>query len=94
MTRKTTTRPSPKHSDAFKRQLVAESLMPGATVPEVAKRHGVPGGQIYTWRNDERFQPSVVDDTGFTPVCVSADQSALSRIEITLENGRKLSMSG
>ena len=85
---------SPKYSDAFKRKLVAESLSAGTTVPQVAQRHGVPSGQIYTWRKDERYQPGVVDDTGFTAVELSSDEYSGSQIEITLENGRKLSMHG
>ncbi len=89
------------YGDAFKRQLVAESFE--ATVPVVAKRHGVSTNRIYSWRQDERFQPDVVDPPGFLAVDVSGPVvsvaqnvggSNVPRIEITLENGRKLSISG
>jgi transposase len=90
-----------KYTDAFKRQLVAESHAVGATVPIVSKQHGVPTSRIYSWRGDARFQPSEVETPGFTPIEVS-DAPKLNaidhllpeaRIEITLENGRKLSIS-
>ena len=94
---------SGKHADDFKRRLVAESRVEGATVPMVSKRHGVSAGQIYAWRSDGRFDPQSSAVDGFTPVEVAddADTPALSRsvalpaprIEITLENGRRLSVS-
>ena len=91
----------PKYTDAFKRQMVAESHAAGATVPLVSKQHGVPASRIYSWRGDARFQPSEVETPVFVAVEVS-DASKLNaidhllpepRIEITLENGRKLSIS-
>ena len=33
-----------------KRRLVAETLVPGATVHAVAQRHGVNTSQLFTWR--------------------------------------------
>ena len=95
-----------KYTDDFKRKLVAESSADGVSVPMVAQRHGVPENRIYAWRGDPRFQPD--DDTdapAFTPVEIAdvdiADTPAsfapsiipVPNIEITLENGRKLSVS-
>ncbi|HET6469127.1 MAG TPA: transposase [Geminicoccaceae bacterium] len=37
-----------------KRRLVAETLVPGATVHAVAQRHGVNTSQLFTWR--KRFR--------------------------------------
>lgn len=90
-----------KYTDAFKRQLVAESYGVGVTVSMVSKQHGVPAGRIYSWRGDVRFQPSDIETPGFTPVGVAdapvvediAPTRSDSHIEITLENGRKLSTS-
>ena len=95
-----------KYTDDFKRKLVAQSSADGVSVPMVAKKHGVPENRIYAWRSDERFQPD--DDTdapAFTPVEI-ADADMVDRpasfvpsilpvphIEITRENGRKLSVS-
>jgi transposase len=33
-----------------KRQVVAESMAPGASVPMVARQHGITRGQLYAWR--------------------------------------------
>jgi hypothetical protein len=60
-----------KYTDAFKRQLVAESNISGATVPMVSKQHGVPTSRIYSWRGDVRFQPSEVETPGFVAIEVS-----------------------
>ena len=90
-----------RYTDTFKRQMVAESLNTGATVPIVSKRHGVPPNRIYAWRQDERFRGGSLETPGFAAVEVS-DAPKLNaidhllpeaRIEITLENGRKLSIS-
>jgi transposase len=35
-----------------KREIVAESLGPGLTPTEVARRHEISSGQLYTWRRD------------------------------------------
>ena len=94
-----------KYTDDFKRKPVAESSADGVSVPMVAKKHGVPDNRIYAWRGDPRFQPDETEVTAFSPVEISdADivdtpassvPSTLSvlHIEITLENGRKLSVS-
>lgn len=37
-------------SDAFKTEIAAESLIPGAKVSEIARRVGVDASQIYQWR--------------------------------------------
>lgn len=49
-------------SDEAKRRLVAETLVPGATVHAVAQRHGVNTSQLFTWR--KRFGT----DLGLPPV--------------------------
>ena len=43
-------------SDEAKRRLVAETLVPGATVHAVAQRHGVNTSQLFTWRKRFRSQ--------------------------------------
>lgn len=91
----------PKYTEAFKIQLVAESREFGATVPMISKLHDVPSNQIYAWRGDARFQPVDTETTDFTRVEVpdapeleGVDHvSPEPRIVITLENGRKLSIS-
>lgn len=94
-----------KYTDDFKRQLVSESLADGVSVPIVSKRHGVPTNRIYAWRGDTRFQSDGSAVDAFTPIEVSNVVAAgapaqpsyatlpAPRVEITLENGRSLSVS-
>lgn len=94
---------STKYSDEFKRRTVAECRADGVSVSAVAKRHGVSAKSINAWRSDGRFQPDGSEPTAFMPVDISGgDEVAMSpepkltaswRIEITLENGRKLRVS-
>lgn len=93
-----------KYTDDFKRKLVVQSSADGVSVPMVAKKHGVPDNRIYAWRGDPRFQPDETEVTAFTPVEIAdvdleskpvplEPDQAPSRIEVTLENGRKLNVS-
>jgi transposase len=43
-----------QRSDAEKARIVAESLMPGSRVAEVARQHGTTRWQIYDWRRRAR----------------------------------------
>jgi transposase len=49
-------------SEAEKARIVAESLLPGAQVSEVARKHGATRWQIYDWRR--RFR-----QRGLLPLC-------------------------
>lgn len=39
-----------KWPDEMKARIVAETLMPGVTVKEVARQHGVPANHVSSWR--------------------------------------------
>ena len=39
-----------EYSEALKRQMVAETLVPGASVSIVARRHDVNSNQLFRWR--------------------------------------------
>ena len=39
-----------KWPDELKARIVAETLMPGVTVNDVAQRHGVPANHVLSWR--------------------------------------------
>ena len=74
----------------------------------VAERHDVAKNRIYAWRSDARFKPDGSERNAFTSVAVDVDQVQMAsnqdplflqdmkpepRIEINLENGRRLSVS-
>jgi len=44
-------------TEAQKRAIVEESLVPGACPTDVARRHGIGTGQLYTWRRTCRAEP-------------------------------------
>ncbi len=59
---------------AEKERMVSESLVPGASASEVARRYGVNANQLFAWRrqfqSDERSESNEVP--GFAPVVLSA----------------------
>jgi transposase len=57
-----------------KRRLVAESLMPGASVSKVAQRYGVNANLLFTWRRQETrcAASSGAEAVRFLPVTVAA----------------------
>jgi len=61
-------------SDEAKRRLVAETLVPGATVHGVAQRHGVNTSQLFTWR--KRFR------AGFDPPPAEPPVPAFAAVEL------------
>jgi transposase len=93
-------------SDADKRRMLQETLIPGATVTAVAKRHGVGTGQIYTWRRQAlagsigEFVPVMIGESGGTPdglppECALPEPRSIpsergSLVEIELPSGIRL----
>ena len=59
------------YAKAFKRRVVAETLDTGASVAEVARRHGLNANMVFLWRGDPRFGPGR-DAAAFLPVEVGA----------------------
>ncbi len=91
-------------SDDEKRDIVAQTRVPGVSVSRVARRYDVNANLVFKWLRDPRFAV-VEDDTReatFLPVEIVAEQSALpvespvadGRIEITLTNGHRFSITG
>ena len=62
-------------SEEAKRRLVAETLVPGATVHAVAQRHGVNTSQLFTWR--KRFRTESGLPTAVPPA------PAFTAVEVT-----------
>ena len=85
---------------ALKRQIVAETLAPGASASVVARRHDVNANQLFRWRRDWRdglLGPADADH-GLVPVeiagreaCASGDRGV---IEIELAPGVRVRASG
>ncbi|WP_435891189.1 IS66-like element accessory protein TnpA [Meridianimarinicoccus marinus] len=80
----------------FKRQVVAETLVAGATVTGVSRRHGLNANMVFQWCKDDRFQPAP-DPTVLLPVEVvgAVDERQpirpiVARVEITTRSGHRL----
>jgi len=89
-----------------KLEIVQESLAPGASVTEVARRHGVNPNLIYAWRRRPGMGASPLSSdvrSHFALVAVKAanglervggrDEYPSTMIEVVLRNGRVLRLS-
>lgn len=81
-----------RRSDEEKARIVAESLLPGVRVAEVARRHGITRWQVYDWRKRLRagrlvLPESVASAPGFAALVVedpSGRAPATAGIEIVV----------
>lgn len=93
--------------DDEKRRIVAQTLVPGVSVSQVARRYDVNANLVFKWLRDRRYQPTAdAPAPCFLPVKVVAEPAPAlveppalaaaseARIEIALANGHRLSMSG
>src|SRR5579863_1289821 len=61
------------YSKDHKARIVEETLVPGAVVSEIARRHGLSPQQVFTWRRQARQLPAPkADDPQFVPAVVDA----------------------
>ena len=63
-----------RHALSFKRQLVALTLVPGASVARLAREHGVNANQVFTWRKlyrEGRLGPAQSSEVRLLPVDVA-----------------------
>jgi transposase len=85
-----------------KQRILEESLVPGASVVEVAGRHDVHPNLLHLWRRQARVEagPTGVEaEPGFVPVSIAAPggprtgdvgAAVAASIEVVLRNGRVL----
>jgi transposase len=88
-----------QYSDALKRQMVTETLAPGASVSVVARRHDVNSNQLFRWRR--QLLPKAVVETGaMVPVEIAPDGGRPRRtdregvIEIAFGCGARVRLRG
>ena len=61
-----------QYSDALKRQMVAETLEPGASVSSVARRHDVNSNQLFRWRR-QLLPKTAIESSVMVPVEIAPD---------------------
>ena len=88
-----------QYSEALKRQMVAETQAPGASVSTVARRHDVNSNQLFRWRR--QLLPKAVVETGaMVPVEIAPDSDRPRRtdregvIEIAFGCGARVRLRG
>ena len=77
--------------DAVKARIVAETLRPGATVSEVADRHGLKANHVSSWRtlarNGKLVLPAPEDAVEFATLMVDPVDEALAAAEPAVSAG-------
>ena len=97
-------------SDDEKRSICAQTLVPGVSAAQVARRYAMNANLIFNWLKDPRFQPDEQETEApvFLPVDVSAAGTSLSHsasdkfppcqpggsITIELVDGHRVSVEG
>jgi transposase len=95
--------PSPtkrrKYPEALKRQMVAETQAPGASVSIVARHHDVNSNQLFRWRR-QLLPKAVVESGAMVPVEIAPDDGRPRRtdregvIEIAFGCGARVRLRG
>ena len=88
-----------QYSEALKRQMVAETQVPGASVSIVARRHDVNSNQLFRWRR-QLLPKAAVESGAMVPVEIGADGDRPRRpdrdgvIEIVFGGGARVRLRG
>src|SRR5260221_3846732 len=69
-----------QYSEALKRQMVAETQVPGASVSIVARRHDVNSNQLFRWRR-QLLPKAVVESGAMVPVEIAPDDGRPRRAD-------------
>jgi transposase len=90
--------PRPRRYAAdFKQQLVAQALVPGASVPQIAQAHGIHPNQLFRWRRQHLTATATrvrrpADAAAWLPVTMVAEAPVpmppAGQIVITLAGGQ------
>ncbi len=96
-------------SDEEKRSICEQTLTPGVSVAQVARRYSMNANLIFKWLKDDRFSPLAAGDDA-APVCgeflpieveglapaVGSHNAPVSarRVDITLSDGRRILVEG
>src|SRR5262249_29698053 len=87
-----------QYPEALKRQMVAETQVPGASVSIVARRHDVNSNQLFRWRR--QLLPKAAVESAMLPVAVAPDEGRPRRtdgdgiIEIAFGCGARVRLRG
>jgi transposase len=79
------------YSDAFKRQLVAETREPGVSIALVARRHGINANVVFGWLRDPRFGGKAASieflpiATSSTPIVAPSPERRPDPLDLTVE---------
>ncbi|WP_057463326.1 transposase [Pseudovibrio sp. POLY-S9] len=65
-----------RRSAEEKQEMCRQALEPGASVKEVARRHGEHASQLHRWLNDPRYRPTSRAVDGFLSIDVSPEGNA------------------
>lgn len=84
-------------SDDERSQILTEAFSSGARVAEVARRHDISTGLIYTWRRKfyaGRAEPALPDppSLSFAEALVAGGERAAAMIVIDLAGGKRISI--
>jgi transposase len=88
-----------QYSEALKRQMVAETQVPGASVSIVARRHDVNSNQLFRWRR-QLLPKAAVESGAMLPVAVVPDEGRPRRtdregiIEVAFGCGARVRLRG
>src|SRR6185312_544634 len=69
-----------QYSEALKRQMVAETQVPGTSVLIVARRHDVNSNQLFRWRR-QLLPKAAVESGAMVPVAVAPDEGRPRRTD-------------
>jgi transposase len=88
-----------QYSEALKRQMVAETQVPGASVSIVARRHDVNSNQLFRWRR-QLLPKAAMESSAMVSVEIAADGDRPRRpdrdgvIEIAFGCGARVRLRG